>query len=206
VKSAPYPNLIREKPGGVEEGVTKLSVTGDQDKPERGTDPELGETSFEGKTVVIGLGNQYMRDDGIGLLVTRDLRRRDLGKDVLVYDYQALDLSLLWEFQGASRVIFVDAMKSGERPGTISRHTIAASKDPLIQLPSLHALQLYDMFDLASQAGLLSCPVIIIGVEPKDCDVGEGLTEELTVALPRVVDSVMKELGTREQEESHQQG
>ena len=122
------------------------------------TNPELGETSFEGKTVVIGLGNQYMKDDGIGLEVTKELRLHDLGSQVLVYDYQALDLSLLWEFQGASRVIFVDAMKSGERPGTISRYTIAPSKDPLIQLPSLHALQLYDMFDLASQAGLLLVP------------------------------------------------
>lgn len=180
-----------------------MSVTDGRETPEKEDDPELGETSFEGKTVVIGLGNQYMKDDGIGLQVTRELKRHDLGKEILVYDYQALDLSLLWEFQGASRVIFVDAMKSGERPGTISRYTIAASKDPLIQLPSLHALQLYDMFDLASQTGLLSCPVIIIGVEPKDCDVGEGLTEELTAALPRVVDKVIEELRVAEQGDSY---
>jgi len=199
VRPGLLPKLIRGRAGSIQEGVAQLSVTGDPETPERENNPEFGETSFEGKTEVIGLGNQYMRDDGIGLEVATELKRHDLGSQVLVYDYQALDLSLLWEFPGASKVIFVDAFKSGVTPGTISRHVITANKDPLIQMPSMHALQLYDVFDLASQAGLLSCPVIIIGVEPKDCSVGEGLTDELLAALPRLVDEVIKELGLPQQ-------
>jgi hydrogenase maturation protease len=135
-----------------------------------------------------------MRDDGIGIHVAEWLKKCDLGRDVLVYDYQAVDLSLLWQFQGASRVIVVDALQSGLAPGTISRYRITEDGNPLARLPALHALQLYDMFDLASQAGLLSCPVIIIGVEPKDCSIGEGLTGEMQTALPKVIDEVIREL------------
>lgn len=135
-----------------------------------------------------------MKDDGIGLRIAQGLRERDLGSDVLVYDYQAVDLSLLRHFEGASRLIFVDALKAGTPPGTISRYTIAPNNDPLVQLQSLHTLRLHDIFDLASQAGLLSCPVVILGVEPKDCGLGEGLTEELQAALPRAIEAVIREL------------
>lgn len=65
----------------------------------------------EGSSVVIGLGNVFMRDDGIGIQVARELRRHNLGKGVLVYDYQEMDLSLLEYFQGASKVVVVDALK-----------------------------------------------------------------------------------------------
>lgn len=154
----------------------------------------LKEEGKEGKSVVLGLGNVFMRDDGIGIHVAREVGQRNLGKEVLVYDYQEMDLSLLEYFQGASKLVLVDALKSGKPPGTVSKYSIAPREDPLIQLPSLHGLQLFDIFDLANQAGLLSCPVIIVGVEPKDCSPGEEMSEELAAALPRAVDEVIKEL------------
>lgn len=158
------------------------------------TAPKLKEEASEGKRVVLGLGNVFMRDDGIGIHVAREVRQRDLGTVVDVYDYQEMDLTLLEYFRGASILVVVDALKSGNPPGTISKYSIAPREDTLTQLPSLHGLQLFDLFDLAEQAGLLSCPVIIVGVEPKDCSPGEDMSEELADALPRAVDEVIKEL------------
>lgn len=146
---------------------------------------------------MIGLGNVFMRDDGIGIQVARRLRQEYLGSEVLVYDYQEMDLSLLQYFQGASRIVVVDALKSGKPPGTISKLSIATSEGPLLQLPNLHGLQLFDIFDLGTQAGILSCPVTIVGVEPKDCSPGEEMTAELVAALPRAVKEVIGELRTR---------
>jgi hydrogenase maturation protease len=148
----------------------------------------------ERKRIVLGLGNVFMRDDGIGIHVAREVRQRDLGTEVDVYDYQEMDLTLLGYFEGASKLVVVDALKSGNPPGTVSKYSIAPREDTLTQLPSLHGLQLFDLFDLAKQAGLLSCPVIIVGVEPKDCSPGEEMSEELADALPRAVDEVIKEL------------
>jgi hydrogenase maturation protease len=159
--------------------------------------PDTWDASFEGKRVVIGLGNPYMKDDGVGIQAAKQLRHLDLGAGVMVFEYQTLELSLLWQFRGASKVIIVDALKSGGRAGTVSTYVITPRDGPLPALSSLHALQLYDMFDLANQAGLLPCPVTIVGVEPEDCNLGEGLTEEVSAALPRVVDAVVRELGLR---------
>lgn len=165
-------------------------MTDDGAEPE----PDISEASFEGKRVVVGLGNPYMKDDGVGILVAKELRRRNLGAGVLVYEYQALDLSLLWQFRGASMVIVVDALRSGGSAGTVSTYSIKPREGPLLQLPGLHALQLYDMFDLANQTGTLPCPVTIIGVEPGDCNPGEGLSQEVSASIPRVVDAVLQEL------------
>jgi len=165
-------------------------------RPTRGLTPLAGpeDVSYAGKTVVLCLGNPYLRDDGIGCRVAEELRGSGLGENVLVETCRNADLSLLWEYEGASRIIVVDAMKAGTPPGTVSRYKISASETPLHRLRGLHTLQMSDMYDIASQAGLLKCPVTIVGVEPKDCSVGEGLSTELVNAVPLVLAEVNKEL------------
>jgi hydrogenase maturation protease len=145
--------------------------------------------SFSGKSVVLCLGNRYLGDDGIGIRVA-DALDGILGADVLVEASQTMDLPLLSRYEGASRVIVVDALKSGASPGVVSRYALVPKGVPLQALKGPHSLELHDFFDIAWQTGLLGCPVTIVGVEPKDCGVGEGLTKELEGAIPRVVAEV----------------
>jgi hydrogenase maturation protease len=140
-----------------------------------------------GKTVVLGLGNPYLRDDGIGIAVAKGLQQCNTGEGTLVRAHQTFDLWLLSEYSGASRLIIVDAVKSGSAPGTVTEYEVAPRPGPLSSLPGLHSLQLHDLVDFASRMGILSCPVTIIGVEPKSCEVGEGLSPELERAVPAVV-------------------
>jgi hydrogenase maturation protease len=136
---------------------------------------------------VLGLGNPYLRDDGVGIAVAKVLQQRNMGEKVLVRAHQAFDLWLLSEFSGASRLIIIDAVKSGSAPGTVVEYEVAPLPGTLCSLPGLHSLELHDLIDFASRMGLLSCPVTIIGVEPRDCGVGEGLSPEVERAIPEVV-------------------
>ena len=147
-------------------------------------DPDFSAT---GKTVVLGLGNRYLKDDGVGMAVAEELQRRKLGEDVLVRGHQSFDLWLLSEYSGASHLIIIDAAKSGTSPGTVTEYEVAPRPGPLDSLPGLHSLKLHDLIDFASRTGLLSCPLIIVGIEPKDCGVGEGLSREVEQAVPKVV-------------------
>jgi len=156
---------------------------------------DFTEESVAGKTVVIGMGNRYMKDDGVGIEIADELEHRFLGENVLVRTCRTVDLTLLAHYGGASKLIIVDATVSGEPPGTISRYEIVPSKAPLFSLPGLHALQLHDMLDVACQMGLLACPVIMIGIEPKDCGGGEGMSGELAEVMPRVLSEVIREIG-----------
>ena len=147
------------------------------------------------KAVVIGLGNLYMRDDGLGIRVAQVLKERDLGENVSVQEHPEMDLTVIENLQGASRVIVVDAVRGGKEPGTVSKYALAPRKGDLTQLPSLHSLALSDILDLAMSSGMLTCPVVIVGVEPKDDSLGVGLSPEVESALPKVIEAVIKELG-----------
>ena len=140
-----------------------------------------------GKTVVLGLGNRYLRDDGVGLAVAKELQRSNLGGGVLVGAHQTFDLSLLADYSGAAQLIIIDAVRSGSSPGDVKEHEVAPLPGTLDSLPGLHSLELHDLIDFAIRTGLLSCPLTVIGVEPKDCSVGEGLSPEVERAVPDVV-------------------
>jgi hydrogenase maturation protease len=168
---------------------------GQKTKVSEAPEPDLHPEALRGKTVVIGIGNPYMKDDGIGIQVADEISRRELGPSVLVYSYYALDLSLLSFFLNASRVIIIDALKSGNRPGTVSTFSIESTKTPFLELPNLHELQLFDIMDLASQTGVLPPNIMIVGIEPADCDAGEGLTREVSEAIPNVISTVVRLIG-----------
>jgi len=144
--------------------------------------------------VVLGLGNQYARDDGAGIAVARELQHRDLGKGVLVRTHQTFDLWLLSEYSEASRLIIIDSVKAGTRPGTVVEYEVTPRPGPLSSLPGLHSMKLHDLIDFASRTGLLSCPITVIGVEPKDCTVGEGLSPEVERAVPEAAARVADRL------------
>ncbi len=147
------------------------------------------------KTVVIGLGNLYMRDDGFGIRVAQDLKKKELGENVSVQEYPEMDLTVIENLHGASRVIVVDAVRGGKEPGTVSKFAFAPRKGDLTELPSLHSLELSDVLDLASSTGILTCPVVIVGVEPKDDSLGNGLSPEVEAAVPKAIEAIIKELG-----------
>jgi hydrogenase maturation protease len=146
------------------------------------------------KIVVIGLGNQYMRDDGLGIKVAQALKKMNLEENVSVQEYREMDLSVIETLRGASSVIMVDALKGGKKPGTVSKYLFTPRKESPSELPDLHNLKLSDILDFATNSGILTCPVTIVGVEPKDDSLGEGLSSEVEAALPETLHTVVKEL------------
>ena len=135
-----------------------------------------------------------MRDDGLGIRVAEALKERNLGESVSIQAYPEMDLTLIEKLQGTSKVIVVDAVRGGKEPGTVSKYTLTPRKGELSELPSLHSLALCDVLDLAMSSGILTCPVVIVGVEPRDDSLGEGLSSEVESALPKAIEAVMKEL------------
>jgi hydrogenase maturation protease len=150
--------------------------------------------------VVIGLGNRFLHDDAAGLRVAEALRKElttqeaHQSEEVHIEEYEEMDLSLLQEVKGASRLIIIDSMKSGMEPGSVSLFRLAEKSADLGGMPSLHELELSDMVCLAQRIGMLECPVLVVGIEPADLSIGEGLSEEVAAAIPRAVTAVVSRL------------
>ena len=151
--------------------------------------------SYEGTTVVLCLGNRYMGDDGVGPEVSRRLRGMELGPLIVIRDSLTADLATVWEFRAARRLIVVDAVRSGDRPGTVTRHSLLPRTGQAKPLPGLHGLDLSSAIDAASPEGV-QIDVVVVGVEPKDCAAGQGLTPEVEAAVPTAVSAVLAELGS----------
>ena len=143
--------------------------------------------------VVVGVGNPLMGDDGIGIEVARSLRESGLEGNVLILERQALDVSILDQADGASKLIVVDAVKSGRPPGSVVKFRPGAPGSPLLRVPLSHEQGLEDVIALAKKGGTRVPPVVVIGVEPEDCTPGEGLSEKVARALPSVLEVVRAE-------------
>ena len=86
-------------------------------------------TSSEKKTLVLGLGNVLMADEGIGVHVVRALEKHTLPEDVECLDGGTGGFILLEPLENAGRVLLIDAAADGNPPGTVTRTTPQFSRD-----------------------------------------------------------------------------
>jgi hydrogenase maturation protease len=145
-------------------------------------------------TLIIGLGNEYRRDDAVGLVVARRLRER-APQRVQVLEESGEGAALIESWQGAGTVILIDAVHSGAMPGTI--HRLDASVQPIAKKFfrfSTHAFGLAEAVELARALGRLPPRLIVYGVEGKSFEAGEGLSPEVEAAAQAVVERVLGEL------------
>jgi hydrogenase maturation protease len=146
--------------------------------------------------VVVGLGNVFMRDDGVGVMVAKAIEALGL-EGVSVFVEESSDLTLLDVFEGASKVVVVDSIRAGGRPGDIHIRSFTGDVSIEPSLPSLHGLQLHEVLQVAKSTGSLTCPVVVVGIEPRDVSLGQGLSSEVAAAVPKAVETVVRQLGAR---------
>ncbi|MEW6657737.1 MAG: hydrogenase maturation protease [Thermodesulfobacteriota bacterium] len=147
--------------------------------------------------LIIGIGNIFRGDDAAGLAAARLLREMQLpGVKVLELDG---DISALAEgWQGAQRVVVIDAVASQSEAGRIFR--FAAHGEPLPRklfatCCSCHAFGLAEQIEIARSLQQLPPSLMVYGLEGQDFMLGSGLSPEVQEALPRLVAQIRQDLG-----------
>jgi hydrogenase maturation protease len=132
-------------------------------------------------TLVIGLGNDWRRDDAAGLEVARRI-----GATTVREPSRLLDA-----WRGAGSVVVVDAVRSGAEPGRVHRvDAVAVALDPSVFGVSTHHVGLAGAIELARELGRLPAALIVYGIEGHDFTAGRGLSP----AVERAVVHVAEEL------------
>ncbi len=126
------------------------------------------------RRVLLGVGNRLSRDDGIGPEVARILVDSDW---VAIDCGPAIENAVgLAARNRPDLLVVVDAAKMGLPPGSIRRIPIRSSR---ATLSLTHSLSLPFVLDrMKGEVGHL----ILIGVEPADLSLGEGLSPPLSAA------------------------
>lgn len=136
--------------------------------------------------VVIGVGNAWRRDDAAGLEVARLLRRLD-PPGVSVLELTGEPATLIDSWAGAGRVLVVDSVSSGLRPGSL--HAFEAAGGPLpaeLFRSSTHVLGVAEAIELARELGRLPDRLVVYGIEGESFGPGEGLTPDVRAEVERL--------------------
>ena len=147
-------------------------------------------------TIVLGLGNPLMSDEGIGVyLIDRLSDFSDSYPNVDFIDAGTGGLSLLHLFDGRKKAVIIDCANMEEEPGTIKKFTPEQVKS-IKQLAhqSLHEQDLIKIIDMAKM--LNQCPeeIVIFGIQPENVSLGQIFSIELEQKIDEYLNVICKEL------------
>jgi hydrogenase maturation protease len=145
--------------------------------------------------VVIGVGNEFRRDDGAGPAVVG--RLRDLvppGVDLVVTDGEPTRLMEAWT--GAALAIVADAVRAEPaHPGRVHRFVVDRPGAGSARTASSHGLGLDDAISLAVALDRMPGRLIVHAIEASDLAQGTGLTPAVAAAVDPVARAILDDLG-----------
>ena len=156
------------------------------------SDQDIAKQSF----TIIGLGNEFLSDDGAGIRVVRELRNRMPDAGIVFEELAVGGLQLLDYVVGYKNCIIVDAITSGKHaPGTLFKFIQMPDQEPL-SLTSSHQIDLGQVLGLAKLMGTeLPETLTVYGVEASDITTfRDACTEEVEKALPLLINCICKDV------------
>jgi hydrogenase maturation protease len=137
--------------------------------------------------VVIGIGNDHRRDDGIGPAVAAAVAAREL-PGVRVHRCAAEPTAILDAWEGAGVAVIVDAVMGGV-PGRVGR----CSLDEVTESATLssHDLNLRQTYELGRALGRAPAALVVVTIDIADTGYGSGLSPAVETALPHAVAEVI---------------
>ncbi len=148
------------------------------------------------KTLVLGLGNPILSDDGVGTRVAREVGNKLKDPQVAVSEASAAGLSILDSIIGYDRVIIIDAIQTEKgEAGQIYRMStpdFALTK----HFSSPHQINLATALELGKMLNLeMPQQITVFAVEAQDVTrFSEKCTPEVEQAIPEVVEMVLEDL------------
>ena len=143
---------------------------------------------------LIGVGNEFRRDDGIGpALVAQVAESAPPGVTLSVVDGEPSQLLDVWD--SVQLAVVVDAVLCDpSTPGRIHRTTLGDAY-PAGTSASTHGLGIPDALGLAEALGRAPARLVVFAVEAADLGFGTGLSQPVADALPDLTRLVLDELG-----------
>ncbi len=145
------------------------------------------------KTLVLGLGNVLMGDEGIGVHVVRALEKHTLPAGVECLDGGTGGFVLLEPLQNADRIILIDAAADGNALGTVTRTTPRFSRDypPTLTAHDIGVKDLLDVFYI--QGGGPDMVLYAITIDPRQ-PISMNLSSGAAKAAEEAVERILAEL------------
>ena len=149
------------------------------------------------KTIVVGVGNPILGDDGVGIHVANQLKKTIVDSDIKIDEATTGGMNLLDIIKGYDKAVIVDAVKSnnGEH-GKVKRILISGFNTMHSCNP--HDVSLMEAIEMAKKLGERQIPkeIVVIGIMMKNtpCEFSEKLSNEIANAVPKAVEMILNEI------------
>ena len=145
-------------------------------------------------TIVLGIGNPILRDDGVGIKVARCIKRA--APEVEVVETAEAGLSLLDWVPDHDRLIVIDSIKAGanEAAGEVYKLDFT-TLDPAMDFTSFHGVDIVTAFELGRRLGYhMPERVSVYAITVKDnMTFAEECSEEVELKIPAITGEILKE-------------
>ena len=150
------------------------------------------------KTLILGMGNPILSDDGVGLCIAKSLQNRIQGTDIALSTL--VGMNLLDTILGYESLFVIDAMtsRSNHDQDAIGRLTRFSAEDRFgtLHLFSSHGMNIFDLLEFGKQCGF-QVPRLeaVYGIEiGSDVAFGEALTPELQEKVPGIIETIVADM------------
>ena len=144
-------------------------------------------------TLILGIGNPILADDGVGIKIARKLKEGNPQSEVA--ETSESGLALLDLIQGYDKVIIIDSIKTEQgKPGEVYKLDLEDLK-PAMDFTSSHGISIATALELGRMMGykMPSC-VSLYAVEIKDnVTFSENCTQEVEKRVPLITKQIMGE-------------
>jgi len=153
------------------------------------------------RTLVLGIGNPILGDDGIGFHIAQELAKEIKDENIDVKDTSVNGLNLLELIVGYDKLIVIDAIMTEEaKAGEIYRLKPRSSSETAWSTISLHHLNLATTIQIGKKLFPKEMPgeVIIFAIGAQEVtEVTGEMTARVKEAIPRVINLVLEELSLK---------
>lgn len=145
-------------------------------------------------TLVLGIGNILLKDEGIGVRVVEYLHKCPLPENVELLDGRTASADFIEVLSNRQHVIIVNAADLDAPAGTVLRLTpqdwLSKRENPL----SLHDLDIPQTLAMAHILGCAPRNVVCLAIAPESSKPGMELSDTLKPLVPKIADMVLKEI------------
>jgi len=147
--------------------------------------------------LVMAGGNMLREDDGFGLAVLEELEGQSLPEGVELFDAGTSAVDLMEIFDRRELLVVLDAVRGGQKSGTLYRFSPEEVENGGLPMNSLHQVGLLETLKLGELVDCRPRQTVVIGCQPERTGLAIGLSEAVQAAVPKAARLVREELGCR---------
>jgi hydrogenase maturation protease len=149
-----------------------------------------------GQTLIVGVGNPLLGDEGIGCHIVEKLSQMVMPADVSILDCGCDLLNLASCIDKPQRIIVIDAIRAGGKPGQVCKFDLDELDTIRAKSCSAHQVRIADALRLLRQVypHLACCKITIMGIEPGALGLGAGLSEQVNENIADLTRLVLEEI------------